>query len=91
MTQRPIGTISPVFSAIGMNSAGEMRPRSGWSQRSSASKPSSDSGGTRRSELRRSTQTIGWKLSSNWASSRARRMAISSASSVRASMRMLVS
>ncbi len=35
----PIGTIRPVSSAIGMNSSGEISPRSGWRQRSSASKP----------------------------------------------------
>jgi hypothetical protein len=33
----PIGTISPVSSAIGMNSTGPTRPRSGWCQRISAS------------------------------------------------------
>ena len=38
-THSPIGTISPISSASGMNSAGDTRPRSGWFQRSSASKP----------------------------------------------------
>ena len=37
ITHSPIGTISPVSSATGMNSAGEIRPRVGWFQRSSAS------------------------------------------------------
>src|SRR5207237_1118229 len=36
-TKRPSGTISPVSSASGMNSPGGMRPRPGWSQRTSAS------------------------------------------------------
>ena len=36
-THWPIGTIRPVSSAIGMNWIGEITPRSGWSQRSSAS------------------------------------------------------
>ena len=36
-TQPPIGTISPVSSAIGMKSAGEISPRVGWFQRISAS------------------------------------------------------
>jgi len=31
--------INPVSSAIGMNSAGEIMPRSGWRQRTSASQP----------------------------------------------------
>jgi hypothetical protein len=38
-THSPIGTISPVSSASGMNSVGEMMPRSGWRQRTSASTP----------------------------------------------------
>ena len=38
-THSPIGTIRPVSSATGMNSAGETMPRSGWCQRNSASKP----------------------------------------------------
>ena len=38
-TQRPIGSIRPLSSAIGMNSAGSSRPRSGWRQRTSASRP----------------------------------------------------
>ena len=36
-TQRPIGSISPFSSATGMKSTGEIRPRSGCSQRTSAS------------------------------------------------------
>ena len=36
-TQSPSGTIRPVSSAIGMNSSGWMIPRTGWSQRTSAS------------------------------------------------------
>ena len=35
----PIGTIRPVSSARGMNSDGATNPRSGWFQRSNASKP----------------------------------------------------
>ena len=50
-THSPIGTISPVSSASGMKSAGGTIPRSGWCQRSSASKPPI-------SPLSRST--IGW-------------------------------
>jgi hypothetical protein len=38
-THSPKGTISPISSASGMKSAGETKPRSGWRQRSSASKP----------------------------------------------------
>ena len=38
-TQRPIGTMSPVSSASGMNWSGATMPRSGWFQRSSASTP----------------------------------------------------
>ena len=38
-TQRPIGTISPVSSASGMNCIGGSTPSSGWVQRSSASTP----------------------------------------------------
>ena len=38
MTQRPSGMIRPVYSANGMNSAGETGPRLAWSQRNSASK-----------------------------------------------------
>ena len=34
-----MGTISPVSSAIGMNSAGDTIPRSGCRQRNSASNP----------------------------------------------------
>ena len=36
-TQRPSSRIRPVSSASGMNSAGEIRPRSAWNQRTSAS------------------------------------------------------
>ena len=39
-TQRPSGTIWPVSSATGMNSAGTIMPRSGCFQRMSASTPS---------------------------------------------------
>jgi len=35
----PTALISPVSSATGMNSAGEIMPRSGCGQRTSASKP----------------------------------------------------
>ena len=38
-THRPIGMISPVSSASGMNWSGGIIPRSGWRQRSSASTP----------------------------------------------------
>ena len=38
-TQSPIGTTSPDSSATSMNSSGSSRPRVGWSQRTSASKP----------------------------------------------------
>ncbi len=38
-THSPIGTMRPVSSASGMNSVGEMMPRSGWRQRTSASTP----------------------------------------------------
>jgi hypothetical protein len=38
-TQRPIGTISPVSSASGMNCIGGSTPRSGCVQRNSASTP----------------------------------------------------
>ena len=38
-THAPIGTMSPVSSASAMNSAGGSSPRSGWFQRTSASKP----------------------------------------------------
>ena len=38
-TQRPIGTISPVSSASGMNCIGGSTPSSGWVQRNSASTP----------------------------------------------------
>ncbi len=38
-TYRPSGTIRPVRSAAGMNSAGETTPRVGWCQRTSASTP----------------------------------------------------
>ena len=37
-TYAPSGTMSPVSSASGMNSPGETTPRSGWRQRTSASK-----------------------------------------------------
>ena len=40
-TQLPSGTMRPVSSATGMNIAGSRRPRSGWFQRASASKPMS--------------------------------------------------
>src|SRR5918993_3746488 len=40
-TQRPMGTIRPVSSARETNSPGMTRPRSGWSQRTSASSPAS--------------------------------------------------
>ena len=39
VTSRPSGTMSPVSSASGMNSIGGTSPRSGWRQRTSASKP----------------------------------------------------
>ena len=38
-THSPIGTIRPISSASGMNSAGETMPRLGEFQRSSASQP----------------------------------------------------
>jgi hypothetical protein len=38
-THSPNSLIRPVSSAIGMNSAGEIMPRSGWRQRTSASQP----------------------------------------------------
>ena len=38
-THSPMRTTRPVLSAIGMKSAGETMPRSGWFQRSRASKP----------------------------------------------------
>ena len=38
-TQSPSSLIRPVSSATGMNSAGEIMPRSGWRQRNSASQP----------------------------------------------------
>ena len=38
-TQRPIGSIRPLSSAIETNSAGSSRPRSGCCQRTSASSP----------------------------------------------------
>jgi len=38
-THSPSGTINPVSSATGMNCSGEIRPRTGWCQRTSASKP----------------------------------------------------
>ena len=38
-THSPSATIAPVSSASGMKSAGEIRPRAGWCQRNSASKP----------------------------------------------------
>ena len=50
-TQSPSSTIRPVSSAIGMNSAGEIMPRSGWRQRSSASQPLTSS---------RRRSTTGW-------------------------------
>ena len=39
IAQRPTGTISPISSSSGTNSAGKTTPRSGWFQRSSASTP----------------------------------------------------
>ena len=39
-THSPMGTISPVSSAIDMNSIGSISPSSGCSQRTSASNPS---------------------------------------------------
>ncbi len=41
ITQSPIGTIRPVSSANGTNSDGAISPRSGCSQRTSASNPTS--------------------------------------------------
>ena len=38
-THWPIGTIKPVSSAMAINSFGTTRPRAGWCQRNSASKP----------------------------------------------------
>ena len=38
-TQSPMGTMSPVSSAIGMNSEGRTKPRDGCLQRISASQP----------------------------------------------------
>ena len=38
-THSPMGRISPLFSAIGMNSAGDTMPSSGCCQRSKASTP----------------------------------------------------
>ena len=52
MMIRPIGTIRPDFSAIGMNSPGETTPRSGWIHRTRASTPV-----TRPSR----SETCGWK------------------------------
>ena len=46
----PIGTIRPVSSATGMNSAGRTSPRVGWRQRTSASTADGAGGGA----------TIGW-------------------------------
>ena len=43
-TQWPIGEIRPQSSAMGMNFAGGMSPRSGWRQRISASTPTISSG-----------------------------------------------
>jgi len=40
-THSPMATTSPDSSAMGMKSNGEMVPRSGWSQRNSASNPTS--------------------------------------------------
>ena len=51
-TNSPIASTSPVSSANGMNSLGEMRPRSGCSQRTSASKPITAE--------RSSSVTFGW-------------------------------
>ena len=54
-TLAPNSFIRPSSSTIGMNSAGETRPRTGWFQRASASKP----------EIWRvATSTIGWKWTS---------------------------
>jgi hypothetical protein len=50
-TRRPMGTIRPVSSARETNSPGMTRPRSGWSQRTSASRPASSPSGSR---------TTGW-------------------------------
>ena len=50
-TQRPMSVMTPDSSASGMNSTGGTRPRSGWFQRTSASKP----------VVRPSvTRTVGW-------------------------------
>ena len=50
-TQRPIGPIMPLSSAIETKSTGSSRPRSRWRQRTSASRPDT-------SPVRR--LTIGW-------------------------------
>ena len=55
-TQRSMSEINPVCSAIGMKSAGDTNPRTGCSQRSSASAPHS-----RRSSM----LNFGWKYSSS--------------------------
>jgi len=39
MTQAPIGRMRPISSAMGMNRAGEIRPRVGCVQRINASAP----------------------------------------------------
>ena len=45
-TSSPSSTIRPESSATGMNSDGGIAPRSGWSQRSSASTPAIRSSGS---------------------------------------------
>ena len=65
----PIAPISPASSAIGMNAIGGIGPRSGWSQRTSASAP------TGRPV---SSCTIGWYATCSWPSARAVRSAASS-------------
>ena len=70
-TQLPSGTIMPVSSAVGMKLAGCSRPRSGWFQRTSASKPI-----RRRS---RSAQ-IGWYSRKIWPAPSALRRSFSSLS-----------
>ena len=61
----------PPASATGMKSPGGTRPRVGWRQRISASKPASRRDGRR---------TIGWKNSSNSSRASARRNSVSSES-----------
>src|SRR3954471_13516881 len=67
-THLPIGTMSPVSSAIGMNSAGETMPWPGRCQRTSASTPTI-------SPL--ATETSGWKWTTSWSSAIALRSAVS--------------